>query len=312
MPRKPPVGQGWQKKSTTAKEKSIIFVTHQVAYRTVAGMRVLVSADMEGATGVTWPADVEPGTEQWQRFRRMFTGDVNAAVAGLFDGGATEVVVNEAHATMRNLLLEDLDDRALLLTGRHKGLSMMEGIDRGFDGVAFVGYHTGAGMEGVLSHTFLANQMTGVWLDGERASEGRLNAALAAEFGVPVILVTGDDLTCADADRYAPGARKVAVKECVTRYSALCRPPSRTAHDIRAAAKEAMALAGRGEPDVRPHRLEIEFDATHLALTAAIVPGVTVTGERRVTFEYPTMYETMRCFIAVSRIAGAAVEERYG
>ncbi len=105
-------------------------------------MKILISADMEGATGVTWPADVEPGTEQWQRCRRMFTSDVNAAVAGFFDGGADQVLVNEAHATMRNLLLEDLDERAVMLTGRHKDLSMVEGIQHGdVDGVAFIGYH---------------------------------------------------------------------------------------------------------------------------------------------------------------------------
>ena len=90
-------------------------------------MKILISADMEGATGVTWPADVKPGTEQWQRCRRMFNSDVNAAIAGFCAGGATQVLVNEAHATMRNLLLEELDERAVLLTGRHKELSMLEG-----------------------------------------------------------------------------------------------------------------------------------------------------------------------------------------
>src|SRR5256714_9015772 len=159
-------------------------------------MRIMISADMEGATGVTWSADVDPGTEQWQRFRRMFTGDVNACVDGLFDGGATDVLVNEAHATQRNLLLEELDDRARMLTGRHKPLSMMQGIDTGFDGVVFLGYHAGAGFDGVLSHTYLENQITGVWLDDVPASEGRLNAAVAAEYGVPVLLGSGDDKTC--------------------------------------------------------------------------------------------------------------------
>ena len=154
---------------------------------------------MEGATGVTWTADVQVGTEQWQRFRQMFTGDVNACVAGLFDGGATDVLVNEAHSSQRNVLLEDLDTRARMLTGKHKPLSMMQGVDSGVDGVVFLGYHTASGVEGVLSHTYLPNQITGVWLDGVHASEGRLNAALAAEYGVPVLLVTGDDLTCADA-----------------------------------------------------------------------------------------------------------------
>ena len=175
-------------------------------------MKILISADMEGATGVTWPGDVLPGTPQWERCRGMFTSDVDAAVRGFFDGGADSVLVNEAHWSMRNLLLERLDERAEMLTGRHKALSMVEGVQHGdVDGIAFIGYHTGAGMEGVLAHTYLANQITGVWLNDVRASEGLLNAHVVAEYGVPVVLVTGDDLACEDALGYAPEARKVAV-----------------------------------------------------------------------------------------------------
>lgn len=187
-------------------------------------MKILISADMEGATGVTWPADVLPGTPQWERCRSMFTSDVNAAVLGFFDGGADEVLVNEAHWSMRNLLLERLDERTEMLTGRHKALSMVEGVQHGdVDGIAFIGYHAGAGMEGVLAHTYLANQLTGVWLNDVRASEGLLNAHVVAEYGVPVVLVTGDDVACEDALGYAPEARKVAVKDHVSRYAAVCR-----------------------------------------------------------------------------------------
>ncbi|SFK64066.1 M55 family metallopeptidase [Streptomyces pini] len=276
--------------------------------------KILISADMEGATGVTWPADVLPGTPQWERCRPMFTSDVNAAIAGFLDGGADEVLVNEAHWTMRNLLLEKLDDRAQMLTGRHKSLSMVEGVQHGdVDGIAFVGYHTGAGAEGVLAHTYLANSLTGVWLDGERASEGRLNAAVVAEYGVPVVLVTGDDRTCDDARGYAPAARGVAVKDYVSRYAAVCRTPARTAADIRAAAKEAAALAVRHEPTgPRPRTIEIEFDAEHLAGAATVVPGVEQTGERRVAYTSPSMYEGIRTFKAVTTVVSAAVEEQYG
>ncbi|MGW7055273.1 M55 family metallopeptidase [Streptomyces sp. NPDC054887] len=277
-------------------------------------MKILISADMEGATGVTWPADVLPGTPQWERCRSMFTSDVNAAVLGFFDGGADEVLVNEAHWTMRNLFLERLDERAEMLTGRHKALSMVEGVQHGdVDGVAFVGYHTGAGAEGVLAHTYLANSVTGVWVDGVRASEGLLNSHVVAEYGVPVVLVTGDDLTCADAEGYAPAARKVAVKDHVSRYAAVCRTPARTAADIRAAAKEATALAVRHEP-VRggPFTVELEFDAEHLSGVATVVPGVETTGERRVAYTSATMYEGIRTFKAVTTIVSAAVEEQYG
>ncbi|MET9883078.1 M55 family metallopeptidase [Streptomyces sp. NPDC006430] len=277
-------------------------------------MKILVSADMEGATGVTWPADVLPGTPQWERCRPMFTSDVNAAVLGFFDGGADQVLINEAHWTMRNLLLEQLDERAEMLTGRHKSLSMVEGVQHGdVDGIAFVGYHTGAGSQGVLAHTYLANSITGVWLNGVRASEGLLNAHVVAEYGVPVVLVTGDDLTCADADGYAPDAVKVAVKDHVSRYAAVCRTPARTAADIRAAAKEAAALAVRCDP-VRggPYTVELEFDAEHLAMAATVVPGAGRSGERRAAYTSETMYEAIRTFKAVTTVVSAAVEEQYG
>ena len=275
-------------------------------------MRILVSADMEGATGVTWTADVEVGTAQWHRFRTLLTGDVNACVGGLFAGGATDVLVNEAHSSQRNVFLEDLDDRAAMLTGRHKPLSMMQGIDSGVDGVVFLGYHAAAGVRGVLAHTYLPNSITGVWLDGVLASEGRLNAALAAEHGVPVLLVTGDDRTCVDAAGYAPHARAVAVKEAVSRYAAICLPPARTAAAIAEAARLGMALAGRRDPDPGPHRIEVEFDATHLADAAAVVPTVELVAERQVGFDAPTMTEAMKAFKIVTAIASGAVEGTYG
>ena len=273
-------------------------------------MKILVSADMEGATGVTWPADCEPGTEQWQRCRAMFTSDVNAAVAGFLDGGADEVVVNEAHSTMRNLLLEELDERATMLTGRHKDLTMVEGVQHGdVDGVVFLGYHTGAGTEGVLAHTYLPNSITGVWVDGHPASEGYLNAIVCAEYGVPVVLVTGDDRTCEDAEGVRPEARTVAVKDYVSRYAAICRPPARTDADIRDAAREAVALAQRHDAAADgPFVVEVEVDATQLVTNACVVPGGGAVGERRVRYAAPSGYEMIRTFKVVTTLIANAVE----
>src|SRR5215469_8265536 len=269
---------------------------------------------MEGATGVTWPADVEPGTEQWQRCRRMFTSDVNAAVVGFFDGGADDVLINEAHATMRNLLLEELDERAVMLTGRHKDLSMIEGIQHGdVDGVAFVGYHAAAGAEGVLAHTYLANSITAVRVNGVRASEGLLNSFVAAQYGVPIVLITGDDSTCANAAQYAPDAPAVAVKDCVSRYAAVCRPPAVTAAAIRAAATEGAKLARRTQPAPEAElSVEVEVDAAQLAQAAAIVPGVRRTGERTVAYDSISAYDMVRCFKTVCTMISAAMEDHYG
>ena len=275
-------------------------------------MRVLISADMEGVTGVTFPDDVAPGSARWSYHRRLFTGDVNAAVAGFFDAGAEEVLVNDAHADKRNLLLDELDERSELLIGTHKPWSMMEGIDRGYDAVAFVGYHAGAGQQGVLSHTYLPNTITGVWLNGAPCSEGYMNAALAHEFGVPVVLVTGDDCAVADARGYAPGARLVAVKQCVDRYTAICPPPARTRTMIREAAGAALHPLPAAEPLGGPYRYEVEFDATHPVAMTTAIPDVEQVGTRRVAFELPTMALAIRCFRAVTALADASTEPTYG
>jgi D-amino peptidase len=276
-------------------------------------MKVLISADMEGVTGVTCPDDCEPGHPRWQYHRRFLTSDVNAAVAGFAEAGATEILVNEAHANQRNLLLDELDERATLLIGTHKPLGMMEGIDRLPDAVAFVGYHTGAGAAGVLAHTYLPNTITAVRLNDEPTSEGLMNARLAAEFGVPVALVTGDDLTCADAQHYAPGSVGVAVKTCVDRYSAICLPPNVSAKRIREGAARALrALPRPAELAPDGYTYEVAFDAAHLAPLVTYIPGIEQVDDLTVRFTLPTMYEAIRCFRALTRLATSGVEHTYG
>ncbi len=275
-------------------------------------MRVLISADMEGVTGVTCPDDVKPGSARWEYFRAFLTGDVNAAVDGFCAAGADEVIVNEAHANKRNLLIGDLDPRAVAIIGTHKIFGMMEGIDAGVDAAAFVGYHAGAGEQGVLSHTYLGQTVLGVRINGSPASEGRMNAMLAAEFGVPVVLVTGDDLTCVDAAGWAPGARRVAVKRCVDRYTAICLPPVLTSEQIRQAAAAGLGSMTAPERPAGPFTYEVDFDATQPVGASTAIPGVRVAGPRTVAFTLPTMAEAIRCFRAVTVLAAASVEPTYG
>lgn len=275
-------------------------------------MRVLISADMEGATGVVVPDDVHPGSSAWTSCRAFLTSDVNGAIAGFLDGGADEVLVNEAHGPMRNLILEDVDPRARVIVGRDKPFGMMEGIDRGIDRLAFVGYHAAVGAEGVLSHTYLGSGLIDVRLNGQAASEGRMNAMLAAEFGVPVVLVTGDSAACSDAATYAPSAIGVPVKETVGRYSAICRAPSETATAIRSAAAEAARRPISAPSVVGPFTYEIEFAGTSAATLATAIPGVERMGPRRVRFTLSRMAEAIRCFKAVMILGTAASEPDFG
>ncbi len=274
--------------------------------------RVLISADMEGVTGVTCPADVEPGAPRWEFFRTLLASDVNAAVDGFFAAGATEVIVNEAHASKRNVPIDLLDERASLIIGTHKRLGMMEGIDAGVDAAAFIGYHAGAGRQGVLSHTYIGTTILEVMINGEPASEGRMNALLAYELGVPVVLLTGDDLACLDADSWAPRAEKVEVKRCVDRYTAQCLPPARTRELIRAGAVRALGQIPAVPALTPPFTYEVVFDAAQAVNATTAIPGVEQTAERGVSFTLPTMLEAIRCFKAVSALAIGSVEPGYG
>ncbi|GIL26954.1 M55 family metallopeptidase [Actinocatenispora comari] len=259
-------------------------------------MRILVSADMEGATGTVLPDDVLAGTDRYARALRLMLGDVNAAVAGFAAAGADEIVVNDSHCSMANLPLAELDPRAELVIGRHKPLGMMELIDTGVDAVAMVGYHMGAGRPGVLAHTCLSHTILDVRVDGRQVDEGGFNALVAAEAGVPVVLVTGDDVLCAAAREWAPRARTVAVKRALSRHSAVCRPPAATAADITAAARQAAALAGAGPAAPAPHTVEIDVDYPYLAVRAASIPGVRAVAERTVAFDAPDAASALRTF----------------
>jgi D-amino peptidase len=274
-------------------------------------MKVLISADMEGVTGVTAPDDIQPGTVSYERFRRLFLRDVNAAIAGAFDGGATEVLVNEAHDGMRNLLIEDLDDRAQLIAGNHKPFIMMEGIDRDVDLVFFVGYHAPTGEAGVLSHTFSGKGFTDIRLNDETCSEARMNAMLAGSFGVAVGLLTGDQAACADATRYIPGVRTVAVKEQIDRYAAICLPPARTEPMIREAAARACKDARAHSPLVAepPFRWAVSFTNPSFAQRAALIPSVERVDVRTVVWssdEFPSSFNT---FAAVALIMIVSFEQ---
>ncbi len=275
-------------------------------------MHALISADMEGATGVTCPDDVRPGTPQWERLRRLFTGDVKAVCEGFFDAGVTDVTVNEAHSSMRNLLLEELDPRVRLLTGNHKPFGMMEGIQARPELVAFLGYHAGPWEPGVLSHTFVGFEIFEVKLNGRPMSEGYLNALLAAEYGARLALVSGDDLTCADAKDYAPAAQIVAVKEAVDRYTALCLTPARTSVLLREAATAGVANAQVPPLPAGPFRCEVTFTGTSSATMAACVPTVERTGPRTVVFSAATVAGLYPCFRVVARIGAGAAEPVYG
>jgi D-amino peptidase len=270
----------------------------------MTNVQVLISADMEGATGVTGWKDVEPGQPAYERFRKLLTADVNAAVEGAFDAGATGVVVNEAHDGMRNILIEDLDQRAEMISGLYKPLVMMEGV-QDCDLAFFVGYHARAGEAGVLAHT-LCGAFASVELNGEAASEARLCATVAGLSGVPVGLVSGDDVICAEAEKLFPGVRTAVVKQAIDTFSARCVTPRESGERIRAAAR----LAVTDYDKLQPYRIDPPF-TIRLTLcnaaqagTAATLPGVTRDGPISVILTGSDFREVYAMTEAIGTIAG--------
>ncbi len=208
-------------------------------------MKIFISVDIEGVAGVVALQEGQPGNAEYERARRLMTAEANAAIAGAFDGGATEVVVNDSHGPMVNLLPEELDARAELIRGNIKPFGMFAGVDASFAGAMCVGYHAAAGDRGVLAHT-TAGVFTAVRLNGSESSEASIYGAHAGSMGVPVILVSGDDVIVDACRDLFAGAQLVQVKTALSQRAARSVAPSVACERIRRAAAEAVGGARAG------------------------------------------------------------------
>ncbi len=269
-------------------------------------MRVFVSADLEGVNGVVLQDQVFPTSPGYAQAREWMIQEVNAAIEGAVQGGAREVLVNDAHHNMTNLLIDRLHPKAVLLSGTRKLLSMMEGIDGSIDAAFFIGYHAKAGTEGaVMDHTFAASIIRDVRVNEVSVGEFGLSAGLAGHFGVPAVLVTGDQALVQEAKALVPGIEAVVVKEGLSRTAARCYPFARTLEDIRLMAKRAVQHLGDRQPLKfgEPVGLAIEFQKTEQADLAAGIPGMQRQGGCTLLFEAEDFLTAYRAFVAAVRIA---------
>jgi D-amino peptidase len=256
-------------------------------------MRIYISVDMEGCSGIVHREQTNPVGYDYELARRLMTAEANAAIEGAFEGGATEVVVSDSHGGngMRNLLIDRLDPRAELVLGSPRRLGQLEGLDDSFDALLLVGYHTRHGASGVLSHTTNGQAVANLWVDGVLVGEIGLNARLAGYFGVPVTLVTGDDLTVAEATAELPEVEGVVVKRALGRYTARCLHPERAQQLIEQGAVRAVKRAktldlveGRS-----PVVIRLQFKETGSAESASFVPGATFVADDTVELSCATM-----------------------
>lgn len=269
-------------------------------------MKVYLSADMEGITGVVDREHTLRDGKEHERARKLMTHEVNAAVEGALEAGAKEIIVNDAHATGRNIVPEELNENAQLITGSPKPLSMMQGIDSSFNAVFFVGYHAMRGSyKGILEHTYHGSVISDIFFNGKRFGETAMNAALAGYFKVPVVLVTGDQSVTEEARQLLGKVETVIVKEGIGRTAARCLSPIRARSLIKAGAKKALQKVKTFKPFAiePPINVETIFINAGMADMAEMIPGAKRKDGRTVSFttsDYLEAYKATRAMIALA------------
>ncbi|MGQ9578323.1 MAG: M55 family metallopeptidase [Candidatus Aminicenantales bacterium] len=270
-------------------------------------LKIYISVDMEGIWGVVHGNQVSADSPEYSVARRWMVEDVNAVISGLFEAGVQEVVVNDSHGSMRNILAQDINPRASLISGSPKPLSMMEGIDETYSGVIFIGYHAKAGSEAsVLDHTISGAAVYSIKVNGQEMPELGLNAAIAGYFRVPVIMLSGDAETCRQG-RAILGENlvTVAVKEGVGRYAAKMLPRETALQKLKAAAKESVAKISSFKPFLlaSPYDFELNLHNSNQAELGSLLPQVKRVGARTLKFQakdYLEGFKLLRMLIALA------------
>lgn len=262
-------------------------------------LKVYISVDMEGINGVVAPDQLSAQGGEYNRARKLMVEEVNRAIEGALATGATEILVNDAHGSQRNLLLEDLKPPARLLSNYFKAAGMMEGLDQSFSGVFFIGYHARAGSPvGVQAHTG-SGALRDVLVNGARVGEAGINILYAASMNVPVVLITGDQEAIAQARELIPGLEAVEVKQAIGTRAAIFRPVEEVRAEIRQASERALRNRSKVTmPQMRsPFTFEVTYSGTALADVAAQIPTVKRTGSHTIAYstdDYRAGYRLLR------------------
>ncbi|MDB5072292.1 MAG: peptidase [Candidatus Eremiobacteraeota bacterium] len=275
-----------------------------------SGPRLYVSADMEGTAAVCSWTQVDPAnTTEYPYYRRLMSLEVRAAIDGARDAGAGDVLVNDSHASMRNLLWDELPDDVRMIYGNRKPFSMAEGIDGSFDAAFFTGYHGAVGtQDATLDHTYTSETLRETHVNGRACSEAMLNAAVLGLAGVPVVLITGDRACIEQTQAVMPWITGVIVKDSIGRYATNSLSPAYARELIRAGAKDAIAGIAQAQPFTfePPITLDLDFVWTHNADYAELIPGFERTGSRSVRFVHDDYRVIFKAYVAAFRLAAAA------
>lgn len=276
--------------------------------------RIFISADFEGVSGVVAPRACFPGGPEFERTRRLWIGEINALVEGALEGGADEILVNEAHAAMNYLDPELLHPRARFISGYLKPDNQMEGLGPEFSGAILMAHARAGTAAGVLNHTYVMRDVVEVRLNGSPIGEIGLNMHWAAVLGVPVILVAGDDHAAAEARSLVPEVQTAVVKTGISQFTACSLPAAEARRVLREAAAAAVRrvhamprIAEAGQ-----YTMEIEFSLTEIAAMCCLVPGIERIGPRTVGFTSRDYRRLQGMRIVCTNLALATVRAHFG
>jgi D-amino peptidase len=211
-------------------------------------MKILISTDIEGVAGVFHPQQTRAGNAEYERARLLMTNEANAAIGGAFDGGATEVLVNDSHGDFRNMPPDLLDARAQQVMGKPRYLSMMAGVDQAVDAVCMIGYHSRGQGRGILAHTINSFAFARVSFNELELGEAGIYGALAGEYGVPVVMCSGDDAFIEEHQSLFPQATFVETKRATGQNSGISLSPAESCAAIRAGVAAALAEPRKPRP----------------------------------------------------------------
>lgn len=270
-------------------------------------MKIFISADIEGIAGVVHREHTSRDGREHDRARMLMTEEVNACIEGALSCGAKEVVVNDSHGTMRNLIPEALHPYGDYITGSPKPLAMMEGIDPSYDAAIFLGYHSRMGNEGVLNHTFHGGVIENIRINNKDMGEFALNAGIAGHFGIPVVLVTGCQHTATEALDIIPGIETAVVKRTINRQSARNLSPQRAQNLIKEKTIASLSRISEIQPVSMqgPFLVEVSYLHSGLADAAGILPIVEKVNPKTHRFETDDFITAFRYIRSLIAIAGA-------
>lgn len=277
-------------------------------------MKVFISVDMEGISGkVHWEFSKESDANEWDRDRHIMTEHLKAAIQGSLEAGASEILINDSHMSMRNLILDRLDiEEVKIITGQPKPLCMMEGIDDTYSAALLIGYHGMSGAHpGVLNHSFCPLSLREIKINGTPVGELGVNAGIAGYFKVPIALVVGDDVLAQEAQTLIGEVEAAVIKEALNMTSAKCLPLSVANKLIKQKSKLAVQRCKDMKPLVydTPTEIEVDFFMTNMADAAVLIPGTKRRGGTTVLYNSSDYLELFKAFQAMF-ILGEAVRMR--